>query len=207
MNLVKIETSVGFVELKAKIDEAIKESKKILVMEESQIETAGFYIKKFGDLDKKIESLRKDFVKPLNDEVKQINNFFKSLQNSFLPEQDRLKKESNEMLVEIRRRQAELKAAEQKELEDAMLDEAELFDDESVLDNIPQIEFRQTKIAETLTTVRTKKWKVVDLDKVPRKYLVVDEKLINNVRKDYDFEDKSPIDGIEFYFEEGVRVK
>lgn len=206
--IATIQQNPSVITLREKIEEAITESKQILVMEESQIETAGFYIKKYGELDKKIESLRKDLVKPLNDEVKNINSFFKDLQGSFIPEQERLKKETNEILAEVRKRQAEQKAKEQKELEEALLDEAEMFNDESVLDNIPKVEFKQTKIAENnLTTVRTKKWKVTDIDKVPRKFLIVDEKLINTMRKDYDYEDKSPIEGIEFYFDETVRIK
>lgn len=206
LELVQISPSI--VELQNKISEAITESKKILVMDERQIEQAGFYIKKYGDLDKRLESLRKDAVKPLNDEVKSINTFFKDLQNSFISEPERLKKETNELLQDIRQRQAELKAKEQKELEDSLLAEAEMFNDESVLDNIPKVEFKQDKIAENnLTTVRTKKWRIINIDKVPRKFLVLDEKLINTIRKDYDYEDKSIIDGIEFYFEETVRIK
>lgn len=208
MNLELTKSNPSVIELKSKITEAIVESQKIVVFEESQIETAGFYIKKFGDLDKKLESLRKDLVKPLNEDVKNINNFFKEIQSLFIPEQDRLKKESNEVLVEIRRRQEEQKKQEQKELEEALLDEAEMFDDVSVLDNIPKIEFKQAKIAENnITTVRTKKWRVSNIDLIPRKFLIPDEKLINTMRKDFDYEDKSPIEGIEFYFEENVRIK
>lgn len=207
-DIAKIESSVGFIELKSKIDEAVSESKKILITDETQIETAGFYIKKFGELDKRIESMRKEAVKPLNDEVKRINSFFKNLQNGFLPEQERLKKESNEILFILRKRQAEEKAKEQKELEDAIIKEAEIFDDESILNNVPQIEFKKVKIAEeNITTVRIKKWRVINIAKIPRDYFIVNEMQINAIRKEYDYEDKSPIEGIEFYYEENVRIK
>lgn len=194
--------------LQSNIAEAISESKKIIIFEESQIESAGFYIKKFGELDKALEKLRKQLVQPLNEETKTINAFFKSIQQTFNPEQDRLKKESNEMLTKIRKRQEEERKKEQEELEDAILDEAEMFNDESVLENIPKIEFKKEKITENnLTTKRDKKWRVTDIEKIPRKYLVLDEKLINSIRKDYDYESESPIEGIEFYYEESVRIK
>lgn len=198
-----------YLSLQNNIQVAIQESKGIIIFEESDIDKAGFYIKKFKELDKKIEKTRKDIVSPINDKVKEINNLFKGLTALYTPELDRLNKESNELLREVRQRQEAQRLAEQKELEDAVLDEAEMFNDVSVIDNIPQVEFKQQKLAtDNLTTQRKKTWKVIDLDKVDRKYLMIDEKMIDALRKAYDFEVKEqPIAGIEFTFEESVRIK
>lgn len=212
MNIEKIKEIIRkdeYQTLKSNIEIAITESKGIIIFEESDVDKAGFYIKKFKELDKKIENVRKEIVTPINNEVKEINNLFKELSKLYTPELDRLSKESNELLKEVRSRQAELLIKEQRELEDAVLDEAEMFNDLSVIDNIPQVEFKQQKLAtDNLTTQRKKTWKVIDLDKVDRKYLIVDEKMIDTLRKDYDFEVKEqPIAGIEFTFDETVRVK
>ena len=198
-----------YLSLQNNIQVAIQESKGTIIFEESDIDKAGFYIKKFKELDKKIEKTRKDIVSHINDKVKEINNLFKGLTALYTPELDRLNKESNELLREVRQRQGAQRLAEQKELEDAVLDEAEMFNDVSVIDNIPQVEFKQQKLAtDNLTTQRKKTWKVIDLDKVDRKYLMIDEKMIDALRKAYDFEVKEqPIAGIEFTFEESVRIK
>lgn len=197
-----------FLLLKTNIETAVNESKAVMIFEESDIDKAGHFIKNFKALDKRIEKVRKEIVSPINDEVKSINNLFKTLTTMFEPELNRLTNESNELLREIRRRQEEQKKQEQKELEDSILNEAEMFNDVSVIDTIPQIEFKTEKLkTDSLTTVRTKKWRVVDLDKIDRKYLILDEKLIDKIRKDYDFDDKSPIEGIEFFTDETVRVK
>ena len=198
-----------YLSLQNNIQVAVQESKGIIIFEESDVDKAGFYIKKFKELDKKIEKTRKEIVSPINDEIKEINNLFKGLTALFTPELDRLSKESNELLKEVRAKQEAVRLAEQKELEDSVLDEAEMFNDLSVIDNIPQVEFKQQKLAtDNLTTQRKKTWRVIDLDKVDRKYLIIDEKMIDNLRKAYDFEVKEqPINGIEFYCEETVRVK
>lgn len=212
MDIIKSQEIVKrdeYLSLKNNIEKAIKESKGVMIFEESDVDKAGFYIKKYKELDKKIEAVRKKIVSPLNNEVKEINGIFKNLSAMFSPELTRLDKESNDLLKEIRQRQEAQRLAEQKELEDAVLDEAEMFNDPSVIDNIPQVEFKQQKLAtDNLTTQRKKTWRVIDIDKVDRKYLIIDEKMIDNLRKAYDFEVKEqPINGIEFYYEETIRIK
>jgi len=212
MDIIKSEGIVKreeYLSLKSNIETAIKESKGVMIFEESDIDKAGFYIKKFKGLDKKIEDVRKAIVSPLNNEVKEINSIFKNLSGMFAPELTRLDKESNDLLKDIRQRQEAQRLSEQKELEDAVLFEAEMFNDLSVIDNIPQIEFKQQKLAtDNLTTQRKKTWKVIDKEKVDRKYLIIDEKMVDNLRKTYDFEVKEqPIEGIEFTFEETIRIK
>lgn len=99
---------------------------------------------------------------------------------------------------------------EQDELEQQLITEAEIFDDESVLDNIPQTEIKRTKLSDKtshLTSRREKRWRLVDFDKVPREYLFLNEKLINAVREQYGYTDESPIDGIEFFVENVAVLK
>ncbi|MCP4394521.1 MAG: hypothetical protein GY804_09690 [Alphaproteobacteria bacterium] len=210
MNQEAIQKRNDFIELQNNIEIALKESSAISIFSEKELDLAGFYIKKYKELDKEIEKTRKSIVAPVNKEVKEINNVFKLLSNKYSDELSRLNGEVNDFLKEKRKKQEEERQKEQKELEDAVINEAEMFDDESVLDNIPQVEIKRESLGDmsnTVTTARIKKWKVIDLEKVPRKYLMLDEKMINKIRKDYDFEDKSPIEGLEFYFEENIRSK
>lgn len=210
-NIIKVqevETLGEYQLLKSNIEAAVKESKAVLIFTESDIEKAGFYIKKFKQLDKSLEDYRKKLVGPLNEEVKAINGLFKKISGEYSLEIDRLNKESNEVLREVRKRQEAVRLAEQKELEETVLDEAIMFDDDTVLDNIPQVEFKRQKLAtDNLTTMRSKEWRVLDIEQVPREYLIIDETKLNAIRKGYDFEARSPIPGIDFYFTEKVRVK
>ncbi len=96
---------------------------------------------------------------------------------------------------------------EQEELDEALIKEAEIFDDETVLDATQEIQIkRQTLSTEHLTTMRVKKWRLIDIDKVPREYLTLNETLINGIRKERPFGAVSHIDGIEFYTDEVARL-
>ena len=54
--------------------------------------------------------------------------------------------------------------------------------------------------------MRVKKWRLIDFDKVPRKYLLLDEVALNRIRKAGEFDDTSHIDGIEFFTDEVPRL-
>lgn len=210
MNTELIQKQSEYLILKDNIATAIKESKAVIILSQDQVDKAGFYIKNFRQLTKKIEDYRKRIVQPLNDEVKSVNTFFKNLSLDVQIEEERLTKEVDDFMEEKRREQEEQRLREQKELEDAILDEAEIFNDPSVIDNIPKIEFKNEglgNISNNVTQMRVKKWRVNNIDEVPRQYLILDETLINKIRKDTDFEDKSNIPGIEFYFEYTTRIK
>ena len=190
-----------YIALKNNIQQAVKESRAVIILDESHVDKAGFYLRNFRGLSKRIETLRKELVDPLNQDVKIINSFFKTLQSEFSGEEQRLNNELQDFLTEQRQKQEELRIKEQTELEDSILSEAELFNDESVLNNIPKVEFKTTglgDISSNVTQTRSKTWSLIDLDKVPRQYLILDEKMISQLRKDFGFEAESPIEGIKF---------
>ena len=199
-----------YIALKNNIQQAVKESRAVIILDESHVDKAGFYLKNFRGLSKRIETLRKELVDPLNQDVKIINSFFKTLQSEFSGEEQRLNNELQDFLTEQRQKQEELRIKEQTELEDSILSEAELFNDESVLNNVPKVEFKTTglgDISSNVTQTRSKTWSLIDLDKVPRQYLILDEKMISQLRKDFGFEAESPIEGIKFTCSYTVKSK
>lgn len=209
-SLVPETTREDLQKLYININKAVQQSSEVTVTSDLSMDKAGHFIKGFKDLTKAIESIRKEIVTPLNAQVKVVNEFFKNLKIRYEKEEQRLVDESNFHLKKKRQLEEERKAQEQKELEDSILNEAEIFNDESVIDEIPDIQFKKEKVSETtqnLQTQRVKRWKVTDEEKIPRKYLTINEKLVDEVRKKHDFEDKSPIAGIDFYFDEVIKVK
>ena len=76
-SLTVIKQTEQFIQLQNNIELAVKESKGIIIFEESDVDKAGFYIKKFKQLGKSIEDYRKEIVKPLNDQTKEILEFIK----------------------------------------------------------------------------------------------------------------------------------
>lgn len=207
-DLEKLLTEVSTVE--ELIESAVSESKEIVVLSDTHLEKAGFFIKNFKDFKKKSEALRKRLTKPFVDEKKKVDDYFKSLEESYSSELNRLQSESKAHLDRKAEAARKRQEAERKEYEDSILEEAEITGDESVIDQAPEIEVRTAKVSEIsnqFTTARVKRWKVTAFDKIPREFLTVDEKKINEIRKSHGFEDKSPIAGIEFYFDENLRTK
>jgi len=201
----------GLNELQRKILSAVQESKDLTVTTDASLDKAGFFIKGFKEISKKLESIRKEIVDPMNNEVKSINAFFKLLKGKYEGEEKRLLDDSNFHLKKKREAEEAERKREQEEMEQSALEEAELFEDETVLDEVPEVEIKREKVSdrsENLATTRKKMWKVTDFDKIPRKYLTINEALVNELRNRYDFEvKKQPIEGIEFFFEEKIRVK
>jgi len=96
---------------------------------------------------------------------------------------------------------------EQDELDDALIKEAEIFDDETVLDVDTKIEIKRGKLnTEHLSTMRIKRWRLIDFKKVPRQYLLLDQVALNKIRKADEFNAVSLIDGIEYFVEEVPRL-
>lgn len=191
----------------SKITDAIKESSEVTVLTEKHIDKAGFYIKHFKTLSKVLETIRVQVVKPKNDEIKKINVAFKFFKSLYQSEEVRLIAEVESVYKQIKDAQELQRKKEQKEHDDALIEEAILFDDEEVLETKQTIVIKKTKVSDTTThikSVRKKEWRVVDLTKVPPHYLMISDQAINAERMQQDFDAKSTIDGIEFYFSEKV---
>lgn len=193
--------------LLSNINEAVSESMEITIVTQVHVDKAAFYIKKYKELKKEIERLRKLAVDDMNKQVRAINADWKAIINAFEFEPERLGSE----LTDFMRKQRELEEIERKkeqtELDDALITEAEIYDDETVLDAEQKVEIKREKLrTEHITTMRVKKWKLIDIEKVPRIYLLLHDALITRIRKADGFDAVSKIDGIEFYTDEVART-
>ena len=141
---------------------------------------------------KTIEDKRKEITKPLNASLKATNAMFKTLSTPFV-EADRIVRDK---VMDFRQEQEE-KA--QKELERRQKIQAahEAKGHETH-------EITQPKAEVAKTTVTTKRWtfEVVDGDKVPREYLVLDSTAVNKAIRNGVRE----IGGLDIFQVEGLRV-
>ena len=186
---------------------AVQESKQLHIITDNHVDKASFYIKHFKQVKRNIETVRKEIVEPYNRKVRSINKDFKEIINCFESEPERLGSELTDYMRKKRELEEIERAKEQRELDDALIKEAEIFDDESVLDVDTKIEIKRERLdTQHLTTMRVKRWRITDLDLVPRRWLTLDEKTISLARKREGFDAVSNIPGIEFYTDEVARV-
>ena len=194
-------------EILTNIARAVQESKSISIVTEAHVNKGSFYIKKYKQLKKEIKLRWDADVEGLKKKVKAINADYKAIINAFDFEPERLGSELTALIKKKRELEEVDRKKEQEELDEALIKEAEIFDDESVLDATQGIQIKRQRLdTEHLTTTRSKKWRIIDEDKIPRKYFVLNEVLINKIRKEDDFDAKSSIDGIEYYMEERPRL-
>ncbi len=198
------------------------EALKIDIANPDTAEKAGFYLGKVKAAQKDLDALRKSLTKPLDDKKKDIMEAFRDPEKTLSGVEAHLKGQLlkwSAHLEDIRRKeQAELerKAKEQQEKARAMLEaeaKAKLEEDPFAFDEVEAIEAEAATLCvptpilperKTIPFNASKrllyKWRVKDMDAVPREYLMLDEKKLGEVARAAKGEAEIP--GIEFYTEE-----
>jgi len=189
-----------------------------------QIITPEVYISSANDLKlvkakyKEIDDIRKRITKPLDDSKAQIVAFFKvpldklmsieakikSAMLSWQQEQERKRREEESRLAEIQRKEAEklTKRAEKAEAK-GNVDKAEELRQQAEEKELftPIVESKVEKIV-GIQTKTIWKYRITDSNKIPREYLIPDEKILGEAARKY--KGILKIDGVEFYSEEVI---
>jgi len=194
----------------AMVDQMVEGAKKFVIKDELSRENAVAFAGKAKTIFNEIEKQRKSAIEIPQNYIKSVNNFC----NTFKDRLECVEKELKEKIknyniqVEMERRKKEeeaKKAAEkfQKELDK----EAKKKGFEAPIVPIPFFPKEETKIrTETGTTAYERvdwKFRIIDIEKIPREYLIPDEKKIDKVVKMGIRE----IPGIEIYQETDIRIR
>lgn len=146
------------------------------------------------EMQKQIEDKRTSITKPLNTALKEANKLFKALSEPL----DWADSIIRDKIINFHRKREE-QAEKQKQ---RLLEKAEeTKDDEKANELIEKAETLTPNVGET-TVAKRWTYKVVDLFKVPHKYLVIDSAKVRDAIRDGVRE----IPGLEIYQEESVRV-
>jgi ATPase subunit of ABC transporter with duplicated ATPase domains len=155
-----------------------------------------------------MESKRKEYLTPHQEEIKSINETYKKYMNP-IEEADQLIRSQiinyNREQDRIRREQEEINRKRLEAAEAEMKLKGELTEPTKVVEVIP--EPAKTTRTDIGTASQRDNWKfeVIDIDKVPRKYLMPDTVLLNNIAKKH--HDGYPIEGVRFYNEPIINVR
>lgn len=184
-------------------------------------------------LAKKIEERRKEIVAPLNEEVKSINSLAKQIAEPLLKaeefiksqlvafEREEMKKREEAMRlaeIERKRREEEIRLQAQKEKEDAeflaafdpmqaqrAIINAEASASIAVVESLKAHKAEVKNIEASKVAQTRKHWTfdLIDLDKVPREFLVLDEKKVRAAI----LEGRTEIEGLKIYQELKVAIR
>ena len=162
-----------------------------------------------SNLKKTMEAKRVELVKPKQDEVKTIQDTYKTLMapvfeadritrqkmTTFQLEQDRKAREAeqvNREAQELARKQAALSGT------------GEITVDTTPVEVPSAPKVTRTDVG-TSGLVANWKYRVVDIEKLPREYMVPDDAMLKSIAKQH--HDKKPVPGVEFYNEPGMAVR
>lgn len=176
---------------------------------------------------KELDELRKSLTRPLDESKKRIMEFFNKpldflertktaideAAKKWLTEQERIRQAEENRLAEIQRKAAAELERKAKETEDkaatfktakareaAEAKAAELREQAAETVSIAPVVESKVDAVVGMSTRKVWKFKIVDVNKIPREYLIPDEKLIGKMGEVTKGTRK--IDGIEFYSED-----
>ena len=196
------------------------------VNSEEQLKNAGDLRSKIKKFSNKIEEQRKEETKPLLNQklkidstYKQIKGFadslLKKIDEKIIPFQEQLIRAKEEAAARHKAEELAKAKANQEALEKAAVetDSEELLEMAATAEvEIKKDEERDIVVkksvdgAEAKTTlVKNYKARVIDINKVPREYLIIDEKLINKLAREQ--KEELSIPGIQVYYESSIRSK
>lgn len=226
--LSAIKNSFSFFTFQENLRQAITEAKEIKIEMSIDVDTASHYVMKFKEITKELTSIEKKLLEPLTAEkrtidtkMKDIKNFISEISNEYSSEVNRLGSEIIKMKNKI---EAERKAEalrqqqllDEMKLQDAIKEEALQKEEveKGIIEKVT-VEVEQSQVIAKSTSIkdlniqglssrRTKTWIVVDINAVPREFLMIDEAKIKAERMKHDFDAQSTIAGIEFQFIEKV---
>lgn len=188
-------------------------AKEIVVNDKDTFEQTAIRLQIVKTKFKEIEERRKELVKPFQEATKKLNDFFKrpldllkgaenclkSAMSSYAYRLEQEQKEKQRKIDEIAEREREkIKKRAEKQLQkgnekkaEELIQQVELVPHAVVESEVPNIK--------GISTRENWKYRVVDLNKVPREFLVLDDARLSKIAKAT--KGLVPIEGIEFYSE------
>ncbi len=155
-----------------------------------------------------IEGKRKEYVTPLNEYVDKVNGFFKLLLGPLKEAYDTTGSLVTSYKVELKRKEneaiklnEEAAALARKQAEFSGTGEITVNTKPVPIPAAPKLTRSETG---SVGLVDNWKYEIVDMDQVPREYMVVDDAQLKSIAKAH--HDKKPVAGIKFYNEPGFRT-
>jgi len=214
MNILSLfNKSNNEVALREDVDQILARMKALKIEDDEQLQETGEFVQRIKGKQKEVKDLfekeRLERYDKLQETYAKINALIDPLKKAETIVKEKLgeyrKEQKRKAAEEEQKRLAELK----KEAEDRLLEEAEANGDESILDDElmipkPNLEIKVPKI-KGVSFTEVWLFKIVDVDKIPRRYMMPDEKKIQGIVDA--LKAKTAIEGIEVYSEERVGAK
>lgn len=193
--------------LTTQVSEIVSTADSLIVNDENDYITATDLLSLISKINKKLEEKRKELVKPYNEQVKKINDFFKGYTEPL----DRANRTVKQKALTYKQDQERKRQEEERAIREALEKARKEAESQNKEVDIPAAE--TVVIPKLIPTVRAglgtstvkKVWTfaIEDETKIPREYLMVNEKKIREaIRKGI-----REIPGVRIYQEEELAVR
>ena len=195
---------------------AFENAKAVVIKDQESYEFQGNRLRTIKTQWSEIESKRKELSKPFQQAIKQLNDFFNEpldvlkraetcIKQALIKYTDQKEKERQEeerrLRIAAEKQTIKLeKKAEKQELK-GQKEKAEETRIEAMAIPVPVVDRKIEKV-KGVTFKDIWKFRIVDINKIPRKYLIPDEKSLGEIARSA--KGKVAIPGVEFYSEKSV---
>jgi hypothetical protein len=215
-------------EFKPEIQKADGLSKAVLdfkISTPDELKNSAEFLKSLKASAKNIDEKRKEITRPIDDIKKRVMDFFRPISTqlseaettlkkavlSYQREQERIRREAEQKAIlaaraEEERKRKALEARAKKAAEKGQEEKAELLKEQAQEVYVPAVV--QAPAVEKVAGISTRKnwtFRIKDLSKIPREYLIVDEKMLKKLA--VASQGKISIPGVEFYQDESMSVR
>ena len=190
----------------------IARATKFVVKDPVSLQKSAGILSEIAGAKKQAEEMRKSFTQPLNESLKNINGFFKKLvepldkatkiikgkvSEYYFREEEKARQAEKQRLLAEAKREEELKKAEAEDREP----------EPEVAIDIPEVKVPEQTVksvqGKAMTAKHTWKHEIIDPEKVPHEYWIIDESLIREAVRN----GARHIDGVRIYEDIDISVR
>ncbi len=189
------------------------------ITKQGEYENEGLRLQIIKKQYKEIESKRKELIKPFQDATKRLNEFFKNPLNLLKEAEDSIKKamlkyqrKIEEERIKEQKKLDEIAERERKKLEKRAEKYREKGNEEKANELFEEATFvphhKIVKMPEKIEGIQTRdnwKFRIIDVNKLPREYMIPDEKRLGEIARAG--KGLVKIEGVEFYNEPVIASK
>lgn len=185
--------------LKKETNSKLEEVKKLEISNSEQVKIATDFLGQIKTLSKTIKEKKEAITKPMMTALNEVRDLFKPIETLHSEAEGIIK---NKMLAFQRAEAERIRKEEEKIM--ARVEKGTMKTETAMnkLENVGEVQKSVKSDFGSIATRKVKRFRIVDIDKIPRTFLMVDETAIRRAMMS-----NIPVEGIEYYEEEIISAR
>lgn len=185
--------------LKKETNSKLEEVKKLEISNSEQVKIATDFLGQIKTLSKTIKEKKEAITKPMMTALNEVRDLFKPIETLHSEAEGIIK---NKMLAFQRAEAERIRKEEEKIMSRVEKGTMKTETAMNKLENVGEVQKSVKSDFGSIATRKVKRFRIVDIDKIPRTFLMVDETAIRRAMMS-----NIPVEGIEYYEEEIISAR